>query len=38
MDMLHRLVVGLDELPALLPSLRELGARQRTYGVAPRHY
>jgi hemoglobin-like flavoprotein len=38
MDMLHQVVLGLDELPALLPSVRELGARHRKYGVAPQHY
>jgi hemoglobin-like flavoprotein len=38
MDMLHQIVVGLDELPNLLPAVRELGARHRGYGVAPQHY
>jgi hemoglobin-like flavoprotein len=38
MDMLHWIVVGLDELPKLVPAVRELGARHRGYGVAPQHY
>jgi hemoglobin-like flavoprotein len=38
MEMLDRVVHGLDDMGALLPGVQALGARHRTYGVAPQHY
>ena len=38
MDMLDRVVQGLDDMGNLLPGVQALGARHRTYGVAPQHY
>jgi hemoglobin-like flavoprotein len=38
MDMIGAAVAGLDDLEALLPVVRQLGARHRKYGVETSHY
>jgi hemoglobin-like flavoprotein len=38
MDMIRAAVAGLDDLKALLPVIRQLGARHRKYGVETSHY
>jgi hemoglobin-like flavoprotein len=38
MSMIGAAVAGLRNLPALVPTLRQLGARHHGYGVQPEHY
>lgn len=38
MTALEGVVKSLDQLPRLLPALRELGRRHAAYGVRPEHY
>jgi hemoglobin-like flavoprotein len=38
MDTLAAAVDSLDNLPALIPALRAMGARHQEYGVQPEHY
>ena len=38
MQMLAAAVRGLDDLPALIPVVRQLGARHNGYGVQDQHY
>lgn len=38
MTMIGAAVAGLDDLPALVPVLRQLGARHARYGVRDEHY
>jgi hemoglobin-like flavoprotein len=38
MEMLDHVVKGIEDLPALLPAVRQLGARHRGYGVKAQHY